>query len=86
MTNTIKNVRKPTEQQAMLIKLASRKDGVTRAQVREALGYEAGVNIPVQSMLKHIAERFGYEFDCYLTEGEGRPTAIYCMVAPRKAA
>jgi hypothetical protein len=55
------NGRKPTDQQAILIKLATRKQGVTRPEVRDALGYDAGSNIPVQTMLKTLAARFGFE-------------------------
>lgn len=79
--------RSPTVQQQMLIDLATRKDGVTRAEVREALGVEADANIPVQSMLKHIAERFGYVFgnELFDVEGSNRKIAFYTMRAPVKA-
>lgn len=82
---TVVSTRAPTAQQQMLIDLATRKDGVTRAEVRVALGYVDGANIPVQSMLKHIAERFGYVFgnEQFEVEGSNRKIAFYTM---RKAA
>jgi hypothetical protein len=56
----VSETRKPTAQQAMLIKLATGRKGTTRAAVRAALQYEAGAAIPVQRMLKKL-ERFGFE-------------------------
>lgn len=87
---TVVSTPTPTAQQKMLIDLAMRTDGVTRAEVREALHVAEGANIPVQSMLKHIAERFGYVFENELFEIEGsnRKIAFYTMrepVAAKKA-
>ena len=73
----------PTERQASLIRMALR--GVTRAQVRDALEYDAGANIPVQAMLKKIAERYGYDFDAVPTK-DGARTVAYFMADPRKSA
>jgi hypothetical protein len=87
MTKTTTPDRKPTEQQAMLIKMASRKAGATRADVREALGYADDANIPVQSMLKNIAIRFGYRFNTSYSTGEtGRAVAAYHFEKPAVAA
>jgi hypothetical protein len=88
--------RQPTEQQAMLIKLATRKDGVSRSEVRAALGKpltagEAGGNIPVQAMIKNL-QRFGYRYDVKYFENaeEGRPSLAYYRLikdtSPRKVA
>jgi hypothetical protein len=82
------STRAPTAQQQMLIDLATRKDGVTRAEVRTALGYEDGANIPVQTMLKTIATRFGlvFENELFEVEGSNRKVAFYTMRAPATAA
>lgn len=62
MTTITTATREPTDQQAMLIKLAMAKRGTTRAAVRDALGYDEHAAIPVQAMLKKLADRFGYAF------------------------
>jgi hypothetical protein len=80
MSNTITTVssRKPTEQQAALIKMATAKKGTTRAAVRAFLGYEDGANIPVQSMLKKL-EQFGFTLRAEIAEGAR--TATYFLDA-----
>jgi hypothetical protein len=52
----------PNKDQAKMIELALRKEGVTRAEVRKALKYPEGANVPIQMMLKDLAARCGYEF------------------------
>jgi hypothetical protein len=77
----------PTERQAMLIKLATRKAGVSRATVRDALGYGEDAPIPVQSILKQIASRFGYHFATDEKVGpRNRKIALYRFAKPTKKA
>jgi hypothetical protein len=75
MTNTFK----PTERQAMLIKMATSKKGTTRHDVRYALEYGEYAKVPVQAILKQIAERAGYELTSDI--GDDR-RAVYRMVKP----
>ena len=85
--NTVVATRKPTAQQTMLIKLASREKGVTRPEVREALGYEPGANIPVQTMLKNLATRFGFDMISEPYENDnGRQGVVYGFRKPVAAA
>jgi hypothetical protein len=67
----------PTERQATLIDMAKRKRGVSRADVRDALGYGERAAIPVQSILKGIAARFGFKFITEAGEANGRTIALY---------
>jgi len=67
----------PTERQASLIQLASRKRGATRADVRDVLEYGEGAPIPVQAILKQIAERFGFEMTTTYGDGTNTRAATY---------
>lgn len=75
-TNTTTSARKPTEQQTMLMRMA--KKGTTRAAVREALQYDEGAKIPVQTMLKKVADRFDMTL---VSEPNADRTVTYRMVA-----
>jgi hypothetical protein len=85
MSNVTTITRKPTEQQAMLIKMATSKKGTTRAEVRDALEYDEGAAIPVQSMLKKL-ERFGYELQTTYGDGTDTRAATYRLVKPEPVA
>jgi hypothetical protein len=87
--NTTTNAPTPTKQQAMLIRMATRPQGVIRAEVRKALGYDNDVNLPVQTMLKKIGNRFGLKLKTVLVEGDGsnnRKIAEYRFLATKRAA
>jgi hypothetical protein len=86
---TTTNAPTPTKQQAMLIRLATRPQGVIRAEVRKALGYDNDVNLPVQTMLKKIGNRFGLTLKAVLVEGDGsdnRKIAEYRFLTPKPKA
>lgn len=84
-TNTVAAAPVPNKRQQKVIDLATRQEphyGVTRAEVRKALGFKAGANIPVQTMIKQIADRFGYVFDSYdipSTNGSNRSMGVYTL-------
>jgi hypothetical protein len=86
-TTEAKAVRPPSERQAQLIALAMRNDGVTRHEVREVLNYANGQNVPVQTILKNLAARYGYTFNseiCAVEGNEARKIAFYTMREPAK--
>jgi hypothetical protein len=80
--------RKPTERQQTLIRLATRKRGATRADVRAALNYDAGENVPVQIILKTVAARFDYRMvtDDGVNKETGRKIAVYRFERKQKRA
>ena len=88
-TNTKTEMRPLTDSEKTLLKLGSRKAGVTRAEVREALGYEEGANVAIQTMLKIVAEKRGLELvtEEVPNENGGRWLAVYAFrTQPRRAA